>query len=49
MDDKSIIDQTIRRENSYINHPTDRGGPDKYNITQATRRTGTPNTSKKSR
>jgi lysozyme family protein len=31
-----VIDDIIRREGGYVNHPADRGGPTKYGITQAT-------------
>jgi lysozyme family protein len=30
---ESIIDDIIRREGDFINHPNDRGGPTKYGIT----------------
>ena len=33
-----LIDDLIRREGGYINHPSDRGGPTKYGITQAVAR-----------
>jgi len=36
MDAETIIDQIIRREGGFVNHPADRGGPTKYGITQAT-------------
>jgi lysozyme family protein len=29
-----MIDDVIRREGGYVNHPADRGGPTKYGITQ---------------
>lgn len=31
-----IIDELIEREGGYVNHPSDRGGPTKYGITQKT-------------
>jgi lysozyme family protein len=31
-----VIDDIIRREGGYVDHPADRGGPTKYGITQAT-------------
>jgi lysozyme family protein len=31
-----IIDDIIRREGGFVDHPADRGGPTKYGITQAT-------------
>ena len=31
-----MIDDVIRREGGYVNHPADRGGPTKYGITQTT-------------
>ncbi|SFM12730.1 glycoside hydrolase family 108 protein [Nitrosomonas communis] len=33
---ETIIDDIIRREGSFINHPADRGGPTKYGITAKT-------------
>lgn len=33
---ESIIDDVIRREGGYVNHPSDKGGPTKFGITQAT-------------
>lgn len=33
---ESIIDDIIRREGGFINHPNDRGGPTKYGITAKT-------------
>lgn len=39
MKDKTIdqiIDDIIRREGGYVNHPSDRGGPTKYGVTLAT-------------
>lgn len=33
---QSIIEEIIRREGGYVNHPNDRGGPTKYGITQKT-------------
>lgn len=31
-----MIDDILRREGGYVDHPSDRGGPTKYGITQAT-------------
>ncbi len=31
-----MIDDILRREGGYVNHPADKGGPTKYGITQAT-------------
>jgi len=31
-----VIDDIIRREGGYVDHPADRGGPTKYGITQVT-------------
>lgn len=31
-----MIDDIIRREGEYVDHPNDRGGPTKYGITQKT-------------
>lgn len=31
-----VIDDVIRREGGYVDHPNDRGGPTKYGITQKT-------------
>lgn len=31
-----VIDDILRREGGYVDHPADRGGPTKYGITQAT-------------
>lgn len=31
-----IIEEIIRREGGYVNHPNDRGGPTKYGVTQKT-------------
>jgi len=36
MSDDEILDDLIRREGGFVNHPADRGGPTKYGITQAT-------------
>jgi lysozyme family protein len=33
---RKMIEDVIRREGGYVNHPADRGGPTKYGITQAT-------------
>lgn len=33
---ESIIDDIIRREGGFVNHPADRGGPTKYGITAKT-------------
>ncbi|SFL93699.1 glycoside hydrolase family 108 protein [Nitrosomonas communis] len=33
---ETIIDDIIRREGNFINHPNDRGGPTKYGITAKT-------------
>lgn len=35
-DAEKIIDDIIRREGGFVDHPDDRGGPTKYGITQAT-------------
>ncbi len=32
----TILDEIIRREGGYVNHPADRGGPTKYGITAET-------------
>ena len=31
-----VLDEVIRREGGYVDHPADRGGPTKFGITQAT-------------
>lgn len=31
-----VLDEVIRREGGYVDHPADKGGPTKYGITQAT-------------
>lgn len=36
MTPESIIDDVIRREGGYVDHPDDRGGPTKYGITLKT-------------
>lgn len=36
MNAQSIIDDIIRREGGFVNHPADRGGPTKFGITQDT-------------
>ena len=33
---KEIIEEIIRKEGGYINHPNDRGGPTKFGVTQKT-------------
>ena len=33
---EQMIDDVIRREGGYVDHPQDRGGPTKFGITQAT-------------
>ncbi len=33
---EQMIDDVIRREGGYVNHPADKGGPTKYGITQQT-------------
>lgn len=35
-DIEHILDQIIRREGGYVNHPADRGGPTQYGITAQT-------------
>ncbi len=35
---EQIIDEIIRREGSFVDHPHDRGGPTKYGITEAVAR-----------
>lgn len=37
-----VIDDIIKAEGGYVNHPNDRGGPTKYGITLATYRTWYP-------
>ena len=34
----SLIDELIEREGGYVNHPSDRGGPTNYGITEAVAR-----------
>lgn len=36
MDLGETINDILRREGGYVNHPADRGGPTKYGVTQAT-------------
>jgi lysozyme family protein len=31
---EGMIDRLIRREGQYVNHPSDRGGPTNYGVTQ---------------
>jgi lysozyme family protein len=39
MDDiESLLDELIRREGGYVDHPADRGGPTNWGITQTTAR-----------
>jgi lysozyme family protein len=38
MDTDELIDALIEREGGYVNHPSDRGGPTKYGITEAVAR-----------
>jgi lysozyme family protein len=33
---ESVIDDILRREGGYVDHPADRGGPTKYGVTLAT-------------
>jgi lysozyme family protein len=33
---EQMIDDVLRREGGFVDHPSDRGGPTKYGITQAT-------------
>lgn len=35
MDIETQLEQLLRREGGYVNHPNDKGGPTKYGITQA--------------
>jgi lysozyme family protein len=38
MDVETLLDELLRREGGYVNHPSDRGGPTKYGITISTLR-----------
>ena len=38
MDFVDLIDPLLDREGGYVNHPSDRGGPTAYGITQAVAR-----------
>ena len=33
-----LIDEVIRKEGGYVNHPADKGGPTRYGITQSVAR-----------
>lgn len=35
MNTQSLLDDILRREGGFVDHPSDRGGPTKYGITQA--------------
>ena len=38
MDVEYLIDELIEREGGYVNHPSDKGGPTRYGITEAVAR-----------
>ena len=38
MDVNELIDELIEREGGYVNHPSDRGGPTRFGITEAVAR-----------